>query len=104
MRYTSRGGIARIWVEMSLLRASFATIIRSCQYMVAVDSSNIEAFIAKGILSSISISFTLTKCFAHANFLKGDDYLVDSYSNGGQEEESKDKGDCSEAALFYDET
>ena len=36
--------------------------------------------------------------------LLGDDYLVDSYGNGGEEEESEDEGDCSEVGLFYDET
>ena len=31
-------------------------------------------------------------------FLKGDDYLVDSYGNGGEEEESEDEGGRSEVA------
>ena len=35
--------------------------------------------------------------------LKGDDYLVDSYGNGGEEEESEDEGGRSEAILFYDQ-
>ena len=35
--------------------------------------------------------------------LLGDDYLVDTYGNGGEEEESEDDGGRSEAALFYDE-
>ena len=70
MMYVSRGGIARMWVEMSLLRASLATIIRSCQYRVAVDSSNIEVFIAKGALSTIFISVTLTKRFTYAYFIR----------------------------------
>ena len=73
MMYISKGGIARMWVEISLFKASFATMIRSCQYRIVVDINNAEVFIAKGTLSLTSIFFTLIKCSS----LRSDYYYID---------------------------
>ena len=70
MMYETSSGIAKIWVDNSLFKASFATIIKSCQYMAVGINSIVEAFTASAALLSISILSTFMESLLRAYFIK----------------------------------
>ena len=61
MMYANRKGIARIWVDRSLFRASFDTMMRSCPYKITGVSSATRALIPSAILPRISIQITIAR-------------------------------------------